>query len=260
MPSESYQIVTGIIVAVIVLFIAVGFIFILVTYSNRRKKIHFKEKELLQSQFSQTLLQSQLEIKEETLSHISRELHDNLGHTASIIKINLHTLKLEEPGKTLQKIEDTKELVRQLITDMKSLTLSLNSDRIGQLGIIRGLEEEADKIARTGAYTMEFKHTGPNPAIDQNTTTILFRMAQEILNNAIKHSQATHIHILSETSENLFTLAISDNGAGFDGDEKMKSGGSGLLNLKNRARLINASFTLQSSPGNGTTVNIELPL
>ena len=85
-------------------------------------------------------------------------------------------------------------------------------------------------------------------------------MAQEVLNNMLKHSQAKQISILLRATQNFVTLAISDDGIGFDIEEKRKSGGAGLANLENRARLINANLVMQSTPGNGTAVTIELPL
>ncbi len=96
--------------------------------------------------------------------------------------------------------------------------------------------------------------------MDNDKAVILYRMAQEILNNTVKHSGAKQITVLLKASGNLFTLAFSDDGVGFDIEKKMNSGGAGLNNLQNRARLINAQLTMQSTPGNGTGVTIELPL
>jgi signal transduction histidine kinase len=86
-------------------------------------------------------------------------------------------------------------------------------------------------------------------------------MMQEIINNMVKHSGAGSVSILIKTTGNFCTLVCHDSGAGFDPEEKLRSGGgAGLVNLRNRARMINAVLSIQSSPGNGTTVTIELPL
>nr|WP_236676047.1 ATP-binding protein [Chryseolinea lacunae] len=206
------------------------------------------------------LLQSQLEIKEQTLQHISHELHDNLGQVASLIKINLNTLQLHDEQKALQKIEDTKELVRQLITDLKSLSVHLNSDWAVQVGLLRGLENEVERLNKTGQWQASLKQEGPLPDLDANTTIFLYRMAQEILNNTIKHSSGKHVAVSLCTTGNLFTLVFTDDGVGFDPEEKTKSGGSGLMNLQHRARLIQATLNIQSAPANGTSIAIELPL
>jgi signal transduction histidine kinase len=213
----------------------------------------------VQIKFQQTLLESQLEIKEQTLQHIARELHDNLGQVASLIKINLNTLQLEDT-KAIQKVEDTKELVRELITDLKLLTISLNGDRISQLGIVKSLEMEVSRLNKTGLFDASLDQQGVIPMIEANTTIILFRMVQEIINNAVKHSNAKHIKISLVAVENLLILVCRDNGKGFDEVEKVKSGGSGLTNLQNRAKLIKAKLSIQSSPEDGTSISIELPL
>ena len=220
-----------------------------------------KEKERIQSQFAQTLLQTQLEIQEQTLQHIGYELHDNLGQVASLIKINLNTLNLNDTAKAAEKIETTKDLTRQLIADLKSLSVSLGADRIAKTGLAKALETEVERLNKTGQFTASLIQEGNIPAMDNDKAVILYRMAQEILNNMVKHSGATQITVLLNASENLFTLAFNDDGVGFDIEEKMKSsGGAGLLNLHNRARLINAQLILQSTPGNGSSATIELPL
>lgn len=214
----------------------------------------------MEAEFQQTLLQSQLEIQEQTLRHISWELHDNLSQAASLIKINLNTLKLDDIDKALRKIEDTKDITRQLITDLKTLSVSLGSDKITQSGLAAAVSTELDRLNRTGQYETSFKQEGSLPSIATDKAIILYRMVQETLNNSVKHSDATSMDVFFTSTENLFTLAISDNGSGFDVDEKRKNGGSGLLNLQNRAKLINATLTLESSPGQGTRVTIELPI
>lgn len=238
-----------IIIATFVFFFLTFFIVYIAIFINKRKFL-----------FRQELLRAQIEIKEQTLKHIAYELHDNLGQIASLIKINLNTLQLGDINKAEQKIEDTKGLVRQLITDLKSLSVSLNSDRVFQIGILKSLENEVEQLNKTGQFETTLLQEGTIPALDGNTTIILYRMVQETINNIVKHSGAKRISIRLQSVGNLFTLVCSDDGVGFDTEEKVKSGGSGLMNLQNRAKLINAQLTIQSSPNNGTTISIELPL
>lgn len=248
-------IIVSVIIAVLIIFISL----ILVLYYLRQRK-SFKEKQFLQSQFSQTLLQSQIEIQEQTLQHISRELHDNLGQVASLIKINLTTLKLNEPEKAVEKIEHTKGLTRQLIADIKSLSVSLGSDRIAQTGLVKAIETEVERLNKTGEFIAAFQTQGSIPEIDNDKAVIIYRMAQEVLNNMVKHSEAKHINILLHVNENLFILAFRDDGIGFNVAEKMNASGAGLRNLTNRATLINAQLHIHSLPGKGTEITIEMPL
>lgn len=261
MPEEVPEGIRAIIINVAIIFILLA-AFIIVTlllFSRRRNKL-LKEKQLLQSQFSQTLLQSQLEIQEQTLQQISRELHDNFGHIASLIKINLNTLKLDNTEKAATKIEDTKELTRQLITDIKSLSLSLNGDRIAKTGLVAALQTEVERLDKTGLFTASFVQNGSLPVIENDKATIIFRMAQEVLNNMAKYSEANNIIVGLNIHDNLFTLAFNDDGKGFNVAEQLENGGSGLNNLQKRAALINANLTIQSAPGEGTHITIEMAI
>jgi two-component system NarL family sensor kinase len=258
------QTITGeikIVLAITLLLLLItSFVILFLFFYQKRYYTHKKEKEQLQSQFSQTLLQSQIEIQEQTLQHISRELHDNLGQVASLIKINLNTLQLNNPEKAIDKIENTKELTRQLIADIKSLSVSLGSDRITQSGLAKAIETEVDRLNKTGQFNATFLLAGSMPEIDKDKAVIIYRMAQEIINNMIKHSGANQIDISLNNHDKLFILAFRDNGKGFNVAEKLNDSGAGLKNLKNRALLINALLHIQSSPGAGSQVTIELPL
>jgi len=248
--------IAGITICFVMLAYIINFLFLY----QKRKKILVKESEDLKLEFEKQLMQSQLEIKEQTLQHISHELHDNLGQVASLIKINLNTLSLHDPEKAAAKIEHTKEITRQLITDIKALSVSLGADRIAQTGLVKALEIEVDRLNKTDAFIASIRKQGSIPEIGQDKSVILYRMAQEILNNMVKHSGASHIDISITGSGNLFILAFNDDGAGFDVTAKKQSGGAGLSNLENRARLINALFIMESTPGKGTRMRIELPI
>jgi signal transduction histidine kinase len=250
----------SILIATIVILVLCAFIILnFILYYLKTKK-HHNQQIILKSQFAQTLLQSQIEIQEQTLQHISRELHDNLGQVASLIKINLNTLKLDNLPKATEKIAETKELTIQLIADIKSLSVSLGSDRIAQAGLVKALETEVDRLNKTGQFTAIFALEGTMPVMDNDKAVILYRMAQEILNNMVKHSQATQINIFLNVSENLFTLAFRDDGIGFNTAEKLNSSGAGLRNLTSRALLIHATLRILSSAENGTSITIEMPL
>jgi signal transduction histidine kinase len=242
-----------ILIVSIIIFLLICFIgFVVILYYYKRKKT--------QNIFSQTLLQSQLEIQEQTLQRVSNELHDNIAQVASIIKMNLYTVKWNDINKAQQKVEDTQELVRQLITDIKALSVNLSGDRIVKIGLSKGLETEIERINKTELFTASFEKDGNLMPLDDDKAIILFRMAQEILNNMVKHSNAREIKLKLFANENLVTLAVSDDGDGFNVEDTLKNGtGAGLNNLQKRAKLINANLTISSSIGNGTNITIELP-
>jgi signal transduction histidine kinase len=250
--------ITGIfIITIFLLIIATGIIMLVLVYQKRQVQ-YLSEKEQLKVAFEKEILETQIEIQDHTFQQISRELHDNLGQVASLIKINLNTLKLEDTIKATEKIEDTKDLTRQLIGDIKSLSVSLNSDRIAKTGLAKALQTEVERLNKTDLFTASFTQTGNLPEIENDKAIILYRIAQEVLNNIVKHSEAKSIDVNLNIKDNLFILAFSDDGKGFDVEKQLKSGGSGLTNLQKRAALINAQLTIQSKPGNGTHIAIQM--
>lgn len=250
------KLVTGILASYFLLLLVFILILSLVVRYRRKKK----ENELLSEQYKQALLLAELEIKEQTLLHIGRELHDNLGLKASLIKLQLNTLPTIPIQGVPEKIETTKEFIRELILDIKQLAVSLNSDQVARFGLVSGLENESEKLRRTGIWQVEFKKDGAFPSFDPAINVILFRMSQEILNNMIKHSQGTMAIIHLSTDEKKAILAFQDNGRGFDPEVAQGSGGSGFNNLKHRAKLIHADLAIESQPENGCKITIQLPL
>ncbi|RYY69131.1 MAG: hypothetical protein EOO13_10390 [Chitinophagaceae bacterium] len=258
----SEQFVTDLVTTIVgflILMLTVFFIVIVLAVRYRRRK---KENEELRSQFSEQLLRSQLEMQEQTLQHVSRELHDNIGQITSLVKINLNTIKLEDPLKAAAKLDNTKELVKQLMMDIKLLSTSLNTDKITKMGLFSALQNEADKISRTGAFQSHFIQHDNIPPVNDEKAIIIYRMVQEILNNALKHSEATEINIDAYYQQNSFILSITDNGKGFNVAEKLadkNDSGNGLINLQARAKVINATIQFESLPGKGSTTTITTP-
>lgn len=248
------------IVGFLILMLTVFFIVVVLAVRYRKRK---RENEELRSQFSEQLLKSQLEIQEQTLQHVSRELHDNIGQIASLVKINLSTIKPGDPEKYASKLENTKDLVKQMMIDIKLLSTSLNGDKVTKVGLFNALENEAEKVNKTGVFTSRFTMHDNIPPVNDEKAIIIYRMVQEILNNAMKHSQASEINIDAYYRKGSFILAVSDNGKGFIVEEKLadkKDTGNGLLNLQERAKVIKAIVNFESAPGNGTVTTIRTSL
>ncbi|HEY1870146.1 MAG TPA: sensor histidine kinase [Chitinophagaceae bacterium] len=264
MPQKEYEIITGLIVVVFILLLAGAFIISLVSFNNRRKKKHIDEKLAMQSNFQQELLRTQLEIQEQTLKNISQEIHDNIGQVLSLAKFNLGTIDISQIDKLQQKIDDSKNLVGKSIQDLRDLAKSLDTDYVVQMGLARSIEYELEMIKKTEAFETTFEINGSPYKFDQQTELIVFRIVQETLNNIIKHSKASRILVDLKYDLNNFRISVSDNGQGFPVDKSRENekpaGGLGIKNMQNRAKLIGAEFNILSKPGEGTLVEISLPI
>ena len=229
----------------------------------QKKSIAFSsEKKLMETKFQQELLLSQLEIQEQTLKNISQEIHDNIGQTLSLVKLNLNTIDIEKPAVIPQKVDNSKQLVGKAITDLRSLSKKLHSDSILAAGLLKAIEFELGLVEKSGVFQTSFKINGDPVILDAQKELILFRIVQEAMNNIIKHAQASTIAISANFAHNHLQLLIDDNGNGFklpleQGDINR---GIGLRSMENRVKLLNGQFAIETAPAKGTQIQISVPI
>jgi signal transduction histidine kinase len=233
-------------------------------HQQKKRYQHMQEVTELRESFNQILLQSKLEIQEQTLDHIAKELHANFSHLVSLININLSAILAESHGKIKENIQETKSLTKQLMADLKALSVSLNSDYLIKTGFSKALGTELDRLCKTGRYKVTVSKTGEQYRIKPDQEIILYRLCQEILNNIVKHSGAKEITVLLDFASSYLKIQITDDGKGFDikaaKENNTEKESTGLMNMNNRARLINAELIIDSEPGKGTSVSVLIPL
>jgi two-component system, NarL family, sensor kinase len=257
--SESSQIISGIVVAVLV-FLASGlFIVLLVAFINQKKRQHAKETELIQSRFNSELLQSQIEIQEHTFNQISEELHDNVGQLLSLVSVQLNILETDPAGNKLI-LQAAKDNVRQIMSDLRGMAKSLSSERIRSTSIVSVIQRELEQLGKAAAPKFETAVTGSERFVEEKKKIIAFRFVQESLNNCLKHAAASAVTVHVAYADDGFSIEVSDNGKGFDPDQLTNAeDGLGLLNIRKRAALVNGHCSIASSPGEGTAVKLVIP-
>jgi two-component system, NarL family, sensor kinase len=265
MQAQNQEIYVIIVIAVALAFLLVGFIVSMLFLYQRRQ--HRQEQQLtrMKDQYQQELLRSQLEIQETTFKTIAQELHDNIGQVLSVVKLSLSILPLEKHHQAYESVQNSRQMLNKVIFDMGNLTKSMHTDRITQIGLVEAMRFDLDSIQRTGLLKVNFDVEGDEYKLEDQRSIFLFRMFQEMINNILKHSKATDVNVAVNYSiDNKFVLKVEDNGIGFDIEKKRtqttSSSGIGLKSMTNRASLIGAQITVQSQPGKGTSVKVELPL
>jgi signal transduction histidine kinase len=262
MQAPESIILTVIITTLLLLFFSGSIIYFLFLYQRKRYQ-HHREIMELREIFNQTLLQSKLEIQEHTLDHIAKELHANFSHLVSLININLSEVLTLDPTHAKESVIETKSLAKQLLSELKALSASLNTDHIMHVGFTQALSNELNRLRKTRKYQVVLNKSGGEYRLPQEHEIILFRLCQEILNNIIKHAKATSIQVSLNYLQEEFTLEFSDDGIGFDIDSILNnttSESTGLLNIKKRAKLINAEVEINSDLNKGTFFRIKVPL
>lgn len=239
-------------VLLIVLFCAV----LIKLYIQKIKKYNqlLLEKELNhQKEINQTILETQ----EHTLQNISQELHDDAGQQLTYINFQLEHLKLDYQN--LEKeIHPVSQSLSQLSKTIRSLSHSLNNQILSQQNVIKAIETEANRINANLPISVlvQNKITSFSP-FPTNEKIVIYRIFQEVINNALKHAEADTITIILENATT-FKMTISDNGNGFDVEKKLSTTNTnGLNNLKSRAALIEYTLAIFSESEKGTTVTLS---
>ncbi len=195
------------------------------------------------------------EVQEQVLTNVSHELHDNIGQLLTIINLQLQRQKLNpEFVSTITPIEET---VNGAIQQVRLLARSLNNHMLEQNGLVVSIEQEAKRIQSISSITIVFESDEKEPDLNKDQRLMVFRVFQEVLNNALKHAAAKTIRIALNGSSS-FLLSITDDGKGFDYDKAMSvKNGMGLKNIVKRASLANLVCTIDSAVGKGSTFTLR---
>jgi signal transduction histidine kinase len=228
----------------IILFMGVMIVSLFALFKKKRDG-YLKEKKLLQAEYEQTILQTRLEIQEQTLRTLSQEIHDNIGQALSLVSLNLNTISTSEP----EKLALTHDLIDRAIQDLRDLSKSLNPERVVQVGITEAIQHELRNLEKTGKFKTTFNEAEESFSLSSEKEIVLYRMIQETINNIIKHAKASQIDVTIDKDH----ISISDNGVGFD-VSNTPSSGIGLGNIYQRASMIGIKASIKSSPGNGTCI------
>jgi signal transduction histidine kinase len=229
--------------------------FNLMTGTIRESKERLEE----YSKILRELYKNQQKVQEETLNHVSQEIHDNVGQLLSLVKMQLN-LAVEREGSESQLLSDAQENIGRAMMDLRDLAKGMSSDRIKVLGLFGSVEQEANRIKRTGVCEVYTNCSGTIQSLDYQNEIILFRVIQECLQNIFKHARANRIDISFTYQPNHLTIGVQDNGKGFVVNANGNSIGLGLMNMQNRVRLIGGTLVLDSREGHGTRVSIDVPL
>jgi len=199
--------------------------------------------------------------QEEERRRLARELHDDTLQALIALNQRLHLARLAQHDPT-SSLAEIQELTTQTMENLRRLTRALRPIYLEDLGLVAALEVLARETQQIGKFPVVFRRTGEPRRLSPQTELALYRMAQETLNNVVRHAQATQCHLEIEFVPKVVMLRIEDNGLGFTPPESpaelAPQGHFGLLGLHERAELIGAILDIQSAPGNGAWIGITL--
>jgi signal transduction histidine kinase len=193
---------------------------------------------------------------EKDRERVASDLHDDLGSSLSAIKMDVG--RLYEPGdKKFKELKNIELRIDELMERMKTVAHALMPGELKRKGLGRALELLVARLSESSGLTIQYTCTVDH--FDPKNSIHIYRIAQEVLNNAAKHSNASLVNFTVWKSNGRIYLTISDNGTGFDVKAARKSKGYGLQNISARTQLMNGVIYLTSGKGKGVTYEIEIP-
>ncbi len=248
-------VVTTIIVSTLGFLLLIAGVIITVFISNRRNAMQEMKMAQMQLDYEKEMRKVEVEVQEQVLANIGRELHDNIGQLLTYMNMQLEQYKFvsDSPRQLLDSMGGT---LTDTIQEVRRLGKSLNSDLFESQGLIPAIQQEVSRLRQLNKYEITWEYD-KEPALDKNQKVITYRILQEMLNNIMKHAGGSSIRIRMNGGGH-FRLVIEDNGKGFDYDAIMKMGkGSGLKNIVKRAEMARLSADFKSVIGKGTTFTLE---
>jgi two-component system, NarL family, sensor kinase len=229
------------------------------SYRTYRQKRKLQEQKISELEKEKLLLatQSLLKGQEDERSRLAKDLHDGLGGLLSGVKLQLGAMKgnlilSEEHGRifnnALGKLDES-------ISEMRRVAHNMMPEALMKLGLQQALQDYCDGLSASQSFTINSEFHGLEKRMDPSTEVVLYRIVQELLNNAVKHSGASVILAQVMRHDNSLTITVEDNGRGFEKETVLQ--GAGLKNIRSRVDYLKGQLDIQTTPGKGTSVHID---
>jgi two-component system, NarL family, sensor kinase len=238
-------------------------------YSNFKKRQQiakhqqeFQHQKIIDLEKSKQLLavDAMLKGQEEERSRIAKDLHDGLGSLLSGTKLSFinvqEILPLSDSSKVLY--EKSLSLLDNAIIDLRKVAQNLMPEALLKFGLYEALRDFCDTMQSSSGSEIIFQQFGEKREPGNTARLFIYRIIQELVNNTVKHADSSQIIVQLITRSNKIEIAIEDNGKGFDKDNLELTKGTGMANIRYRVQYFNGTYDIATSPGKGTSVNIQL--
>lgn len=226
----------------------------------RQQNMMLEEKvKIVEKEQQVTSLQSMINGQESERTRIARDLHDGMGGLFSTVKMHFSTLQQDTPAiKDNMLYQKTLDLINNAADELRKVAHNMMPEVLMKLGLIEALREFCNNISSGRLLEITFQTFGMEDRLNSSTEIMLYRIVQELVNNIIKHADATEAIIQINREQNRLSLTIEDNGRGFDTEEADVKRGMGLEAVRSRVVYLNGHVTVDSRKNIGTTIMIDL--
>jgi PAS domain S-box-containing protein len=208
----------------------------------------------------QSLSRRLVEIQENERRYISRELHDEAGQVLTSLLVDLRLLEknISEPAILQKIVTEMESSLNGVIENLHRIAMALRPASLDHVGLVAALRQHIDSMAEKHGLKISFTSSEGVERLPANVETVLYRMVQESLTNIVRHAHATRADVVLTVRDGKFIVIIEDDGIGFDSEAAPAGSHLGLFGMRERAEMIDAKLIIESSPGNGTTIMMEV--
>ncbi len=260
MQIQNQEIIIFLVLTTLAFLIAPIFVLVYIKKYNSRKQKDYLEQLHLKERFSQELLQTRMEVQEQTLQTLAADLHDNVGQLLSLTAATLEVSEGEGENDLKERLQSGHDLVIKSIQEIRELSKMMNGTSLLKKGLENAMAIELEYIRKTKLFLVDFAYTKQSEFHRPgDIDLIIFRIFQEIMNNIIKHSKAEKVALRVADEPTQFLLIVKDNGIGFDYENTLTQQGLGLSNIEKRVSLLSGEVEFQKLDPNGTMVTLKIP-
>lgn len=204
-----------------------------------------------------------IEAQEQERTRIARDLHDDINQRLAMLAVDIEQLQ-QKPPELAHEIRTAltafRERIVEISTEVQLISHQLHLPQLEYVSIVAAMGTFCREFAERQKVEIDFRHDHIPSAVAHDISLCLFRVLQEALHNAKKHSQVRHFEVILGYSVDQLYLTVTDHGTGFDAQTALSRGGLGLISMRERVRLVNGTFAIDSKPMRGTSIHVCVPL
>lgn len=239
-------------------FALITIVFIII--QRQRQVRNRMERQQLDFRYNSELMKTRLEVQEQALLMVSQEIHDNIGQMLSFSCIQLSSLKAYVTGDGREILAENQDLIRQSVKHLRLLSHTLNTGLIEKRALEEAIQTELDRLKAFSTMTCSLEVHGEPGDLTSETRLLIFRIVQEALQNVVKHAAATSVRVELNYHPDHLEMRVCDDGKGLDKMEIQKNATLGMTNMRDRAKMLNAVFSVDSGNNSGTVVSLRIPV
>jgi signal transduction histidine kinase len=198
--------------------------------------------------------------EEEERRRIGRELHDEAGQSMLLLRLQLEMIERDAPAPLRPRLAEARTIAERAVAELRRLVAALSPAVLERLGLESALRQLASRFRKMHPAGLRLRISTPSEHLPMPTQEVIYRVAQECLQNIAKHSGATQVNLSLRSADKSIRLSVADNGAGFCAETARNQPMSfGLAGMRERAALLGGTLAVRSAPGEGARITLQLP-